>query len=256
MGVRIGIVLMAIIIFSMVSSCIESENNNEEKMKDSDGDEIPDDLDMFPDDPNEWSDMDGDGIGDNSDAFLLDPNEWEDSDGDGVGDNGDEYPNDPEKWEEEPEEENGNESSSDSNGTNKVYNEACLKRSGWIDAEEETPHTEDIHLDVSNIYKITFHVYINDSNEEHAETDEGSNPDWVATAVEGGKYKKEKEGQTPFLLDIGWKSDAFLPNDWIVSMEAIECNGGKAYGPTGRIEYVDQGVAWTICVDYTYITYE
>jgi PA14 domain-containing protein/glucodextranase-like protein/carboxypeptidase-like protein/alpha/beta hydrolase family protein DUF900/thrombospondin type 3 repeat protein len=69
---------------------------------DSDGDGVPDDEDVFPDDPTEWSDLDGDGIGDNSDldrdgdgvendedAFPDDANETLDTDGDGVGNNTD-----------------------------------------------------------------------------------------------------------------------------------------------------------------------
>lgn len=40
---------------------------------DSDGDGVPDSLDAFPNDPNEWSDRDGDGIGDNSDPYPDDP---------------------------------------------------------------------------------------------------------------------------------------------------------------------------------------
>lgn len=44
---------------------------------DSDGDDVPDDLDMFPDDPTEAYDMDEDGIGDNLDL---------DDDGDGMSD--------------------------------------------------------------------------------------------------------------------------------------------------------------------------
>lgn len=56
---------------------------------DTDGDGVPDDDDVFPDDPTEWVDSDGDGVGDNGDAFPDDPTEWADSDGDGLGDNGD-----------------------------------------------------------------------------------------------------------------------------------------------------------------------
>jgi len=65
---------------------------------DSDGDGVPDDEDVFPDDPNEWADSDGDGYGDNGDVFPDDPNEWADSDGDGYGDNGDVFPDDPNEW--------------------------------------------------------------------------------------------------------------------------------------------------------------
>ena len=34
---------------------------------DVDGDQVPDVLDLFPNDPNEWADNDGDGMGDNQD---------------------------------------------------------------------------------------------------------------------------------------------------------------------------------------------
>ena len=62
---------------------------------DNDNDGVPDDEDVFPNDPTEWADSDGDGVGDNGDAFPNDPTEWFDSDGDGVGDNTDAFPNDP-----------------------------------------------------------------------------------------------------------------------------------------------------------------
>lgn len=92
---------------------------------DHDGDGHSDDVDIFPDDPNEWADFDEDGIGDNGDncaaiysidqtntdgddlgdicdpdddgdgvedfydAFPLDPTETADFDNDGTGDNAD-----------------------------------------------------------------------------------------------------------------------------------------------------------------------
>ena len=69
---------------------------------DTDGDGFTDDIDVFPNDPKEWSDIDNDGIGDNADpdrdndgfpndkdAFPSDPAEHADLDGDGIGDNGD-----------------------------------------------------------------------------------------------------------------------------------------------------------------------
>lgn len=62
---------------------------------DSDGDGVNDDVDAFPNDPNETHDTDNDGVGDNADAFPSDPSEHVDSDGDGIGDNEDLYPNDP-----------------------------------------------------------------------------------------------------------------------------------------------------------------
>ncbi len=60
---------------------------------DSDGDGIVDELDAYPNDPNEAIDSDGDGVADNSDAFPNDSSETLDSDGDGIGDNADSTPN-------------------------------------------------------------------------------------------------------------------------------------------------------------------
>ena len=83
-------------------------------LKDSDNDTIPDNIDAFPNNPNEWDDTDGDGTGDNSDAFPNDPAASKDTDGDGYPDewnNGkteddsttglklDLYPGDSKKWE-------------------------------------------------------------------------------------------------------------------------------------------------------------
>ncbi len=65
---------------------------------DSDGDGVPDDEDVFPDNPDEWEDTDGDGVGDKSDAFPDDPDEWADTDGDGAGDTADAFPDDPTEW--------------------------------------------------------------------------------------------------------------------------------------------------------------
>ena len=67
---------------------------------DDDGDGFADDIDEFPNNPQEWIDTDSDGQGDNSDfdddndgvldefdAFDTDPSEQYDFDGDGLGDN-------------------------------------------------------------------------------------------------------------------------------------------------------------------------
>lgn len=56
---------------------------------DRDGDGVDNDLDEFPDDPDEAYDTDEDGVGDNADAFPEDATETSDTDDDGVGDNTD-----------------------------------------------------------------------------------------------------------------------------------------------------------------------
>ncbi len=86
----------------LLISCGGSSTDNSAQaaptIQDSDGDGIPDETDVFPNDASEWLDSDGDGVGDNADVFPSDVNEWLDSDGDGVGDNADVFPNNAEEW--------------------------------------------------------------------------------------------------------------------------------------------------------------
>lgn len=65
------------------------------RIRDSDGDGVPDASDAFPKNSNETKDSDKDGIGDNGDAFPYDPKETKDTDKDGIGDNSDVFPHDP-----------------------------------------------------------------------------------------------------------------------------------------------------------------
>ena len=51
---------------------------------DSDADGVPDHLDAFVNDENEWADTDGDGVGDNADDFPNDATYSTDTDADGV----------------------------------------------------------------------------------------------------------------------------------------------------------------------------
>jgi hypothetical protein len=85
---------------------------------DRDGDGVPDDVDVFPDDGGEWEDTDGDGVGDNGDAFPDDPTEWSDRDGDGVGDNADVFPDDPTEWADQDGDGIGDNSDPDVDGDN------------------------------------------------------------------------------------------------------------------------------------------
>ncbi|GLT13553.1 hypothetical protein [Vibrio algivorus] len=65
---------------------------------DSDGDDVADIFDAFPNDATEWVDTDEDSVGDNADAFPEDATETQDTDGDGVGDNADIFPEDAKEW--------------------------------------------------------------------------------------------------------------------------------------------------------------
>ena len=235
MRVKIFILIIAMIIATAISGCLEED----EVKKDSDGDGYWDSEDAFPDDPMEWKDNDGDGVGDNSDEDPDNPLVWK------------------EEEEEEEEEEDEKEPPPDPNGTNPVYNEASLTpRSGWIESSGDATHEEEFHLEETNIYSIQFRIEIEDSDDEHAETDDGSDADSVKATVEGGKYLYSDSGYTPFYMNVDWKSDSFIPNHWTVTIEGIEFGEGKPVFVAGAIYYVDQGIAWKILLDYVYVTYE
>ena len=83
---------------------------------DSDGDGTPDSEDAFPLDPEEDTDTDGDGTGDNADAFPTDPEEDTDTDGDGTGDNTDDFPTDPDEDTDSDGDGTGNNADTDDDG--------------------------------------------------------------------------------------------------------------------------------------------
>jgi hypothetical protein len=259
--------------------------NDPHETKDSDGDGVGNNGDAFPYDPDEWADSDKDGIGDNADDFPEDPaasvdsdgdghpeewnpgksqddsttgleldefpddpNEWKDSDGDGVGDNADEFPDDPTR--------------------SKVYyiDDSLSPISGWLDSGEDpeySVHVEDIYLPGSDIYSITFEVHVEDSDEEHAETDEGSDPDNVRITVEEGDGVHSDWGEfwTDGYLTYTFVADSLqdidlLSDYWVVTIEGLEYGDKSVFGPFGLITYLDEGVAWTISVDFVYLIFE
>jgi hypothetical protein len=241
-------VLTVVMVLVLLSGCLDDESGSEEDV-DSDGDGWSDSIDAFPDDPNEWSDMDGDGVGDFSDEFPKDPNESQDSDGDGIGDNSDEFPDDPTK-------------------SKITYHFVTLDTiSGWLHDQENPEyavHEEEILLQETTITEIYFTIHVEDSDEEHTETDEGSDPDEVRVTVEdsNGTLSDSQDLVTPETMTVSWEADSIeyedlLDNNWTVTIQGIEFGGGKTvYGPGGTIVYIDQGVAWTIDVDYEYFVIE
>ncbi len=112
-------------------SALETIHLKWTRLVDTDGDGVPDENDLEPDDPEIWmdpgvqadtlegdplpNDLDNDGVKDDEDMFPLDPYEWYDGDGDGLGDNKEDpslfdrdndnytdtvdlYPDDPTEW--------------------------------------------------------------------------------------------------------------------------------------------------------------
>ncbi len=91
-----------------VSDLNDKFPNDPDWWKDTDDDGVHDEADDFPYNPAQWSDSDGDGYGDNpmdasADRFVDDNTQWSDVDGDGYGDNpngnsSDAFPLDPTQW--------------------------------------------------------------------------------------------------------------------------------------------------------------
>jgi hypothetical protein len=260
---------------------------------DSDGDGHGDNSDAFPNNPTEWSDSDGDGVGDNSDAFPEDPNEWSDWDHDGIGDNTDDsdgdgyvdaddpFPEDPDEWSDIDGDGIGDNSDNDIDGDGvlnendeypfdstrykAIYNEASIGPiSGWFDSPDAGGVgwiNEFIYFPYYSLYSIIFTVHVEDSDEDHADTDEGGDPDLVRAEASDGYFVYDMgETWTPGDLILSVEANSVQDKDlllpvWVITIEGIEY-GNKAMGPGGMFIYVDQGVAYTIYVDYIYLTYE
>jgi predicted transcriptional regulator len=90
------------VVFGIPDTDMDNDSIGDSQDPDIDGDNIPNEVDEFPEDPLEWVDTDSDGIGNNkdfdddgdgyediNDDFPLDPLEHNDLDGDGIGDNSD-----------------------------------------------------------------------------------------------------------------------------------------------------------------------
>lgn len=135
--------------------------------------------------------------------------------------------------------------------------------SGWLDDDgnQHASGSIGVTLNDTNIVKIKFSVVIEDSDAEHSESDQGSDPDELTVVVMGGNETNELKGTTPFRRDFEFKSMAsseesqYLGQSWTVNIDAA-LGGGKPTYFFGFIVYIDQGVAYTIEGEYTYMAPE
>ncbi len=196
------IALLMICTVSMVSILYSGCLNL--NLKDSDDDGIPDEDDVFPNDPSEWNDSDNDGYGDNSDAFPFDSTEWIDSDGDGIGDNSDHYPSDYD-----------NDGFPDDNDLN-IFNDLALRLSlqKFLVADEV-----DLVFRNADIY---FEIYINERLEARIDN---NGKTWSATVGEIYQiddwviYNFDDDQRYTNIRIMMWDYDYLLKND------AIDING-------------------------------
>jgi hypothetical protein len=149
-----------------------------------------------------------------------------------------------------------------------------LQMSGWAESNwadtNEQPWLADIDIGLTlnhtNIIQVKFKMRIEDSDSAHTETDQGSDPDDVTATANGGNVTSDvARGTTPATLNIEVKATAtsgetdYLSQSWVVHLHA-DCNGGKQYKigpiPIPGMQYKDQGVAWTLDGEYTYMAEE
>jgi hypothetical protein len=133
---------------------------------------------------------------------------------------------------------------------------------GWIQGDgSSATQAVPVNLNNSNIVSVAFSVSVEDSNSENAETDQGSDPDEVSITVSGDNFTETQDGVTPMALNTDFRSQGgseeitYLSQSWTVNIEAT-LNGGKPVYFFGFIVYVDQGVAYTIDGEYTYMVEE
>ena len=142
--------------------------------------------------------------------------------------------------------------------------------SGWAESNwasnDNQPFIADIDIGVmlnhTNIIQVKFTMRVEDSDPQHAETDEGSDPDEITITVTGNNVTSdEKKGITPATIAIEIKATAqggemsYLGQSWNIHLHA-ECYGGKPRFVLGFIIYKDQGVAWSLEGEYKYMAEE
>jgi hypothetical protein len=163
------------------------------------------------------------------------------------------------------------ESSSPSPPVGKTVTGAIDPESGWIQQDGGgTPSaaaaTFSISINATNLKTIEFKVRIEDSDSDNSETDEGSEPDDIEVYVTSqGVETAPMTGSTPFTASISppepnateEEGSGYFGSEWEIHISAV-CNAGK--NPTGPggifpipfVQYVDQGVAYTYEVKFTY----
>lgn len=135
--------------------------------------------------------------------------------------------------------------------------------SGWIDHDgnQHASGSIGVNLNDTNIVSVKFTIKVEDSDADHSETDQGSDPDQVTITISSGNTTEKKSGPTPFSTTVdvaapgGAETPQYLDSGWTVQIDA-DLGGGKPVYFFGFIVYVDQGVAYTIDAEYSYMAAE
>ena len=160
----------------------------------------------------------------------------------------------------------------------KVKEKTLPPESGWLDSPEavEPVNTQVTGtINETNLVHIHFKITFQDSDAEHAETDDGSEPDELELSIIGkfetGAQIKEKasgksdtSGNGVFELtvpseNITQPGQSQLITSLEYTLKGKSFGGGKnPTGPGGIIPipflvYIDQGAAYTIEITYKYL---
>jgi len=141
--------------------------------------------------------------------------------------------------------------------------------SNWNSSDSEPYIVEsniDVSIPVNRLAKISITINCQDSDQQHAESDEGSSPDEVTASIHIGNQSIEdgpKPTPTTLYLEtnIDTSSEEFLPSNFSIKVHA-ECNGGKPYHiifpdpfPSLMV-YKDQGILVHCSIEYEYMKEE
>lgn len=140
-------------------------------------------------------------------------------------------------------------------------------QSGWLNYDAQ-PITFNISANGTALISLNVTVAIQDSDDAHAQTDEGSDPDTVqidVKSVDGAWSVSQKlsttEGTTTITIpneNITVSDGETLPTDWTITISGVQFGGGvHPTGPAGIVPipfltYVDQGCAYKVSAEYQY----
>ena len=137
-----------------------------------------------------------------------------------------------------------------------------LSESGWIDDDGNQGASATIPLTINAsamITSISVKMKFEDSNPENSETDEGSDPDDVTIKLSNGIMESDaSSGSTPCNLEVTMAPNSTdedaepMMGNWEISITG-NCNGGKPRFVFGLLVWIDQGIAYTLNVSYTYL---
>ena len=229
---------------------IGDDGTVDEVIKDSDGDQVADDRDVFPEDPKEWKDSDGDKVGDNGDAFPADAKEWKDSDGDKIGDNGDAFPTDVKEWKDSDSDKVGDNSDAFPTDATRVQADLVTNIEA-VDVYMED-HTKQ-SLDVKQVAKETVSYYLDGKT---VTVEEGAHYYWDKAKsdylyLNGAKliYNEYKSSTTEnpdgtFLRTTWWHKDVNKDGQFQFAGQTVE-QGQKSDSKESYWVFFDEDAALT-----------